>query len=125
MSEEFNETEMTVMADEILNILKFCLSKKDIWKNEKQKMIGLIKDYNEKFYEKYPRICRIIVNSEDITPLLTMIRTFGEVQQGKLSLSSANEMMSSQINSKYIDPVLQSDKLVKERESKKTVELNN
>jgi len=123
---EFNKQEMTKIADEIIDILKFCLSNKSIWKSDKQQMLTMIKDHNETFYERYPRICRIMLNSDDITPLLTMIKTFGEVQEGKMSLDKANNMMSGQINNKYVDPVLQSDKLVKEREEKqKVVELDS
>jgi len=123
---EFNKQEMTEIADEIIDILKFCLANKNIWKSDKQRMLTMIKDHNETFYERYPRICRIMVNSDDITPLLTMIKTFGEVQAGKMSLDKANNMMSGQINNKYVDPVLQSDKLVKEREEKqKVVELDS
>lgn len=123
---EFNKQEMTKIADEIIDILKFCLSNKSIWKSDKQQMLTMIKDHNETFYERYPIICRIMLNSDDITPLLTMIKTFGEVQEGKMSLDKANNMMSGQINNKYVDPVLQSDKLVKEREEKqKVVELDS
>jgi len=63
---EFNKQEMTEIADEIIDILKFCLANKNIWKSDKQRMLTMIKDHNETFYERYPRICRIMVNSDNI-----------------------------------------------------------
>jgi hypothetical protein len=125
MSEEFNEQQITEIADQIIDILKLCLQNKSTWKNDKQGMVKIIKDNFNTFYEKYPRICRIITSADDISPLITMLRTFSQVQAGKLSFKAANDMMSSQINSQYVDPVLNSDKLKKEREEKqKVVELN-
>jgi len=82
-------------------------------------VLSKIKDKYEDFYELYPRICRILVFSDDITPLLGMIKTFSKVQVGELSFQEANESITNAINSKYVDQVLNSDKLVKERDEKK------
>ena len=73
---------------------------------------------NFDFYEKYPRICRMLIYSNDISPLLNMIKTFGMVQSGKLDFNQANDMITSNLNSTYIDNVLNSEPLVKEREEK-------
>ena len=124
MSEQ-NTEKMTEIADHIINALKICLSNKDIWKNDKEQMIQLIKNDNPIFYEKYPRICRVLIKTDDITPLLGMLSTYGKVQSGEISSDTANNLIQGAINSMYVDPVINSEKLVKERNEKKVVEISN
>jgi hypothetical protein len=47
-----------------------------------------------------------------------MLEKFGKVQTGQLSFQQANDTIVDELNSKYVDGVLNSDKLVKEREAK-------
>ena len=68
--------------------------------------------------DKKQRICRIIVQGHDIRPLLSMLEKFGKVQTGQLSFQQANDTIVDELNAKYVDGVLNSDKLVKEREAK-------
>jgi hypothetical protein len=109
---------MTTIADNIIQALNVCKQNKEILKTDKHAMLRLIQKDNPHFYEKYPRVCRSIVFEEDITPLLGMMNTFAKVQNGELSLDNANDSISSALNAKYVDPVINSDKLVKERENK-------
>jgi hypothetical protein len=118
MSGEFNKESMSVMSDNIIKVLQLCNQFKDLWKNDKYEMLRKIKERYEDFYELYPRICRILVFSDDITPLLGMIQTFSKVQAGEMSFQEANDSITNAINAKYIDGVLNSDTLVKEREEK-------
>ena len=118
MSGEFNKESMSVMSDNIINVLQLCNQHKELWKNDKYEMLRKIKERYEDFYELYPRICRILVFSDDITPLLGMIQTFSKVQTGEMSFQEANDSITNAINAKYIDGVLNSDILVKEREEK-------
>lgn len=119
MSGEFNQESMGVITDKIIKTLNLCLENKDLWTTDKYGMLRKIKDTYEDFYELYPRICRILVFSDDITPLLGMIKTFSKVQSGEMSFQEANESITNAVNAKYVDGVLNSDKLVKEREEKK------
>lgn len=118
MSGEFNKENMSVMSDNIIKVLQLCNQHKELWKNDKYEMLRKIKEKYEDFYELYPRICRILVFSDDITPLLGMIQTFSKVQAGEMSFQEANDSITNAINAKYIDGVLNSDTLVKEREEK-------
>ncbi len=122
----FNTHKMTTIADNIIRALTVCKNNKEILKNDKHAMLRLIQKDNPHFYEQYPRVCRSIVFEEDITPLLGMMNTFAKVQNGELSLDNANDSISSALNAKYVDPVINSDKLVKEREIKinKVEEIN-
>ncbi len=125
---EFNSQKMTSIADHIIQALNVCKQNKDTWKSDKPAMLRLIQADNPPFYELYPRICRIIVFEDDITPLIGMMNTFAQVQNGNLSLEKANDTISTALNSKYVDPIINSDKLVKEREIKmkeKKVEIIN
>jgi hypothetical protein len=114
----FNSENMNYIADNILRALNVCKENKNLWKTDKYAMIRLIQADNPKFYELYPRICRIICFEDDITPLLGMMNTFAQVQNGNLSLEKANDVISGALNAKYVDPILNSDKLVRERDDK-------
>ena len=123
MSGEFNKESMGVISDKIIRVLQLCLDNKEMWKNDKYAMVRKIKEEYEDFYDLYPRISRILVFSDDITPLLGMINTFSKVQAGKMTFEEANNSITGAINAKYIDGVLNSEPLVKEREEKQKKEM--
>jgi len=116
--EKLNEQKMSYICDEIINVLKFMRQNKEIYNENKDEMLRMIKSEMPNFYTVYPRICRSLVFEDDISPLLGMIQTFGKVQNKELSWEKANNMITNALNAKYVDPVLNSDKLVKEREEK-------
>jgi hypothetical protein len=122
MSSEFNKESMGVISERIIQVLHLCLENKELWKNDKYGMLRKIKDTYEDFYELYPRLCRILIFADDITPLLGMIKTFSKVQIGEMSFQEANDAITNAVNAKYVDGVLNSDKLVKERDEKKKKE---
>jgi hypothetical protein len=115
---EFNTDSMNDISDKIIDVLTLCMANKTTWKNNKQEMIKLIEVNFPEFYEKYTRICRMLVNGNEIGPLIGMIKTFGKVQNGNLNIDSANDLITSNLNKKYIDSVLDSEELVKERNTK-------
>jgi len=123
---KFNTQKMSEISDNIIRTLLLCKENKEIYKNDKTAMLKTIKLNNPIFYEKYPRICRILVYEDDISPLLGMIQTFAKVQEGSLSFNKANDIIQGAINSKYVDPVINSDKLVRERQEKqeKTIDIS-
>ncbi len=123
MSEISNQN-MCNMADEIIKVLATCNKNKETWQKEKYAMIRIIQAEHPKFYETYTRVCRILVLEENIDPLLAMMKTFAGVQNGELSLDKGNEFITKGLNAKYVDPVLNSDELVKERERKIKEEKN-
>jgi hypothetical protein len=114
----FNTQNMNYIADNIIKALNLCKENKTVWNTDKYAMIRLIQADNPKFYELYPRICRIICFEDDISPLLGMMNTFAKVQNGEISLEKANDDIGNALNAKYVDPVLNSEKLTKEREEK-------
>ena len=117
-SKQFNTEKMEELCDNILRASLLIEQNKETYLNNKDEMLRIIKFDNMNFYDKYPRICRTLVFEDDITPLLGMIQTFGQVQAGTMSFDKANNLITGAINAKYVDPVLNSDKLVKEREEK-------
>ena len=123
---KFNTEKMSRLCDDIIRTLALIRKHKETYKNDKNEMLRIVKFDNPVFYDKYPRICRTLVFEDDINPLLGMIQTFSQVQEGKISFDKANNLITSAINAKYMDPVLNSDKLVKEREEKqKTIDITN
>lgn len=119
---EFNNEKMTEISDFIIRALDVCLKNKETWKTDKESMIQLIIVDNLNFYDKYPKICRMLVYGDDIQPLLAMIQTFSQVQLGNIKLNEANDTITGGLNAKYIDGVLNSEKLTKEREEKQRLE---
>lgn len=120
-NEKLNEQKMSYICDEIIKTLVFLNKNKKIYKENKDEMLKMVKLDNPNFYNLYPRICRTLVFEDDISPLLGMIQTFGKVQEKKITWEKANEVITGALNSKYVDPVLNSEKLVKEREEKKKI----
>ena len=124
--DKFNTEKMSKLCDDIINALGLITKNKEIFKNNKNEMLRLVKFNNPAFYDKYPRICRTLVFENDISPLIGMIKTFSQVQEGQLGFEKANNLITSAINAKYIDPILNSDKLVKERNDKqKIIDISN
>ena len=125
MSNKYNNEKMTSICDEIIKILEFCNENADLWKNNKETMKQKIREQFPVFYEVYPMMCRNLVNTDDITPLLGMIQTFNKVQNGQMSFEEANNSITGAVNAKYIDGVLNSEALVKERNEKMKKEQTN
>lgn len=116
--QKVNTQKMSYICDEIINILLLIKKNKELYNTNKEEMLKLVKSENPNFYNLYSRICRTLVYEDDISPLIGMIKTFGQVQEGQLSWNKANDIIQGALNAKYVDPVLNSDKLVKEREEK-------
>lgn len=116
--EKLNEQKMSYICDQIINVLKLMRKNKEIYKTNKEEMLKIIKDEIPNFYTLYPRICRTLVYEDDISPLLGMIQLFGKVQNKEMTWEKANDTITNALNAKYVDPILNSEKLVKEREEK-------
>ena len=121
----FNNDNMMDVADNIIKALNVCLVNKTLWKNDKPKMLKLLEADNPVFYDMYPMICNRLIYCDDIKPLLGMISIFNQVQSNTLSLEKGNSLISSSLNKLYVDDVLNSEKLTKEREEKMRTEQTN
>ncbi len=120
--QKLNTQKMSYLCDQILKVLELITKNKEIYKTNSDEMLRLVKLDNPNFYNLYPRICRTLVFEDDISPLLGMIQTFSKVQEGTMSWNNANDIVQNALNAKYIDPVLNSEPLVKEREEKQKEE---
>lgn len=116
--EKLNEQKMSYICDEIINVLNFLKQNKEIYNSNKEEMLRMINTEMPSFYSLYPRICRTLVFEDDISPLLGMIQMFGKVQNKEMSWEKANDNITNALNAKYVDPILNSEKLVREREEK-------
>ena len=115
---ELNQESILSISDHIINVMGICLQNKAVYDTDKREMMQIVEASNKYFYDNYQRICRIIVQGHDIRPLLSMLEKFGKVQVGQLSFQEANDNIVNELNEKYVDGVLNSEKLVKEREEK-------
>lgn len=121
--QNYNTEKMSELCDHIIRILKLTNEHKDTYLTNKDEMLKIVKFSDLRFYDKYPRICRTLVYEDDIEPLIGMIQTFGKVQAGVMSFEHANNAITGAINAKYIDPVINSEELVKERERKQKMSI--
>lgn len=119
----FVNQDMNVLCDNIYKAFLLCKDNQDVWNDDKIEMLKIIKQNLPDFYKDNSRICRSIVNQENIDPLLLMIRTFHLVQLGEITLDQANKHITETLNAAFVDPVLNSEQLVKEREEKQKLEL--
>lgn len=115
---KLNEQKMSYICDEIINVLKFLRQNKEMYNSNKEEMLRMVNREMPSFYALYPRICRTLVFEDDISPLLGMIQMFGKVQNKEMSWEKANDTITNALNAKYVDPILNSEKLVREREEK-------
>lgn len=107
------------ICDNIIRAFKVCLANKQVWKDDKREMLKKIQFDNPTFYELYPRISRIIAyESESIEPLIGMLKIFGKVQADEMSLDAANNLIGDSLNDIYVNPILKSEALTKERNEK-------
>jgi len=122
---EFNLESVDLILTKVVNIQSFCLEHKEIFQNDKRKMLELVENAFPHFYDQYPRICRMILSGENLDPLFQMIQLFGKVQTGNISFEKANDIIVNGLNARYVNPILDSEQLVKEREEKMRKEQNN
>ena len=120
--QKINTEKMSALCDNIMRIMTLIKENKEIYQTNKNEMLRIVKFDNLAFYDKYPRICRTLVFEDDIEPLIGMIRTFGQVQNGLLSFEKANDLITNALNAQYVDPILNSPEMVKEREEKQKQE---
>ena len=115
---EFNKESIDIIVDNILDIIKCCLAHKNIWNNDKAQMIKIVEKHNKYFHDKYYRITKTLIDYDNIDPMISMLRQFHKVQTDKIDFETAGKIITDATNETYIDPILNSDKLKKEREIK-------
>jgi len=115
---EFNKESIDIIVDNILDIIKCCLAHKNIWNNDKDQMIKIVEKHNKYFHDKYYRITKTLIDYDNIDPMISMLRQFHKVQTDKIDFETAGKIITDATNETYIDPILNSDKLKKEREIK-------
>ena len=114
----FNTESVEIILDQILKLQNFCLEHPDLYKNDKLKLRNLVDEKFPDFYKKYPQICYTVMSGKNLDPLFDMLNLFGNVQKNNISFDKANELIVNGLNEKYVNPILESDKLKKEREEK-------
>ena len=112
----YNKESVLTIADNIIDVIDFCLSNKSLLKNDKTEFLKRLEGHNYCFYNKYNRICRNVVEMDNIEPLISMLKTFYKVQNNELDYEKANKFVGDAINGTYVEPLLNSEPLKKQRE---------
>lgn len=115
---DFNKESVDIIVDSIIDIMKCCLAHKDIWNNDKPQMLKIVERHNKYFHDNYYRITKTLVEYDNIDPMISMLRNFHKVQTEKLDFETASKIITDATNDTYVNPLLESDKLKKEREIK-------
>ena len=115
---EYNKESIDIIVDNIIDVMKCCLAHKNVWNNDKPEMIKIIEKHNKYFHDNYYRITKTLVDYDNIDPMIAMLRQFHKVQTEKMDFETANKIIVDSTNEIYVDPLLNSDKLKKEREIK-------
>lgn len=117
MSDSYNPEPVENIADDFIEVLKTCLNNKEIYKNNKEEMLNIVRQNHPIFYSNYFRLCKTAVET-DIGPLISQMKAFYKVQKGEMTYEKASEILTEATNNTYVNPVLNSDKLKKERMKK-------
>jgi hypothetical protein len=115
---EYNKESIDIIVDNIIDVMKCCLAHKNVWNNDKPEMIKIIEKHNKYFHDNYYRITKTLVDYDNIDPMISMLRQFHKVQTEKMDFEDANKIIQDATNETYVEPLLNSDKLKKEREIK-------
>ena len=113
----YNPEPIHNIADDFIQILECCLMHKDVYTNNKEEMLNIIRTNHPIFYSNYFRLCKTAVET-DIGPLIQQMKVFYKVQKGEIDFNKAADIMNSATNDTYMNPVLYSDKLKEERKNK-------
>ena len=115
---EYNKESVDIIADNILDVIKCCLEHKNIWNTDKKEMINIVEKHNKYFHDNYYRIVKTLIDYDNVDPLLEMLKNFHKVQTKKMDFETAGKIITDATNDVYVTPILESDKLKKEREIK-------
>ena len=77
-----------------------------------------LEKHNKYFHDNYYRITKTLVDYDNIDPMLAMLRQFHQVQTKKINFEDSTKIINDSINATYVDPLLDSNDLKKEREIK-------
>ena len=113
----YNPEPIHNIADDFIEILQCCLMHKDVYNNDKEEMLNIIRKNHPIFYSTYFRLCKTAVETE-IEPLIQQMKAFYKVQKGAIDFKNASDIMNTATNDTYVNPVLHSDKLKEERKNK-------
>ena len=115
---EYNKESVDNIVDNIIDVINCCLEHKDIWNTDKKEMINIVEKHNKYFHDNYYRIVKTLIDYDSIEPLISMLRNFHQVQSKKMDFETASKIITDATNDVYVTPILESDKLKKEREIK-------
>ena len=121
MSKNYTIEEIVEKVGEVLTL---CKVNNNLYKNEKNEMMVKIREYDPVFYNRHYRICKSLVEENDISDLLKMLENLYKVQTGAATLEEKDKEVSNKYNSKYVNPILNKKELVEER-NQKMKEYNN
>ena len=115
---EYNKESIDIIVDNIIDVIKCCLDHKNIWNSDKKEMINIVEKHNKYFHDNYYRILKTLIEFDNIDPMIAMLKQFHKVQTKQLNFEDSTKIINDSINDVYVNPLLNSDKLKKEREIK-------
>jgi hypothetical protein len=113
--ENFETVGINKITDNVILCMRLCVKNKDLWKNNKVKMIMLMRDTYPLFYSQFPRIIHCIGNCDNIQHLNNMLILLFEVDNGKMSINDAHKQFNDINDKTYAGELIRE---IKEKENK-------
>lgn len=106
----YTKEDVSEMIDELIEIVKVCLTNKEKWLNDKKSLYPIIREkYPKLYYERY-KLVNNVVEETNIEPLLAMLKAFYNVQTGKVDALEMANSMTDIINKTYAGNILSGNK---------------
>jgi hypothetical protein len=113
----YNQEHVAFIADDFIKVMETCINNKEIYKNNKDEMLNIIRREHPIFFSAHYRLCKSAVET-DVGPLIEQMKLFYKVQTKKIDFNRASHINDESVNGVYFDPVLNSEKLKNERKMK-------
>ena len=94
------------ITDNVIECVKLCLKNKNLWFENKTKMIMLMRDSLPVFYNKFPRIVHSVGNCDDIQHLTNMLMLLFEVENGKMAITDAHKKFNEINDNTYASELM-------------------
>jgi hypothetical protein len=120
-STEVNIPDIGKLSTGIIRILEYMVTP-EVKNMKKQNQDVYEKHLEEKFQtftESFYSIFRMLVSGQDISNLVSMLRTLNEVKTNKIEFEEARDKMSHIVNKQFVDPITNQKKKQNKKNKKK------
>jgi hypothetical protein len=98
----FNQEDSVVdIIDNLIECIGICINNKQLWKEDKTRMIMFLAQEKPEFYARRGRLVHSIVMYNDVKMLSDMLRKLYLAQQGVVNFKDVSDQMVMHINTTH------------------------